>query len=128
MLELHTCNGSFEHVSLQVVMCQWEVVIQLLEFHNPMNIETMISDNGSIKYCCCDVRLCASQTIFFLNENNSCGIYCDLFFVVTLMSLQDENFKVSSISTIEKLYYQIRQILSMFNILSLLPLMSFQLR
>ena len=82
-------------------MCRLKVVIQVLEFHNPMNIETWIYDNGNIEYCCCDKsKTCTSQA---MDKNlQNCGNLCDPFFYVRLRSLQNEPFKVSSISTIEE--------------------------
>ena len=78
---------------MQVVTCQWSVVIQLLEFHNPMNIETRINAKGKISYCCCDTGIsnCTSQAIFL---NNTCENKCDTFFVVNL------NNTISELSTI----------------------------
>ena len=99
MLSKHTCSECTECVSMQVVTCQWVVVIQLLEFQNPMNIETRIAGNGNIEYCCCDVgSSCASQSIFYMNDYD-CGNRCDTFFVV---SLYDGNSELSSISTIKE--------------------------
>ena len=88
-------------VSMQVVTCQWEVVIQLLEYHNPMNIDTKMTGSGNIKYCCCDAEEnnsnCA-QSIFHMKIHN-CADECDIFFIV---SLQDGTSELSSISTINK--------------------------
>ena len=82
---------------MQVVMCQWEVVIQLLEFHNPRNTEIIIN-SGVIQYCCCDISItCAPQSIFDANNNN-CAERCDIFFEV---NLYDGNSELSSTSTIK---------------------------
>ena len=82
---------------MQAVMCQWALVIQLLEFHNPKNIETRI-DDGEIEYCCCDTSdTCKSKSDFF-KENITCENKCDIFFVV---SFYDGNSELYSISTIK---------------------------
>ena len=100
MLEWHTRSESSERVSMQVVTCQWAVVIQLLEFHNPMNTETKTTSNVSIEYCCCDTApsTCASQSIFYITDS-TCENRCDTFIVA---SLYDGNSELSSISTMEE--------------------------
>ena len=83
---------------MQVVVSQWAVVIQVLEFHNPMNIETRMSANGGMQYCCCDTVNCAPQPFFGMNDYD-CAAECDIFFVV---SLHDGNAQLSSISTFQE--------------------------
>ena len=98
MLERHTCNQCVECVPMQVVTCQWTVVIQLLEFHNPMNIETKKPGEGNIQYCCCDTEeTCKAKNAFLMKQNN-CTDQCDISFDV---SLYDGNSGKSSISTIK---------------------------
>ena len=94
-----TYNESIECVSMQVVTCQWVVVIQLLEFRNPMNIETKMSGDGNIKYCCCDTgdNYCTKSIPNM--KINTCAAECDIFFVV---SLQNGTSELSSISTINE--------------------------
>ena len=85
-------------LSMQVTTCQWSLIVQMLEFHNPMNIETKMNENDEILYCCCDdVSTCASESFFYMNTNN-CTDQCDIFF---LLSLSDENTKLYSLSTIK---------------------------
>ena len=85
---------------MQVTTCQWSFVIQLLEFHNPMNIETEHNGNDDeTLYCCCDEgSTCASKSIFYMNNNN-CADECDIFFH---LSLNDEGSELHSFSTIEE--------------------------
>ena len=85
---------------MQVTTCQWSLVIQLLEFHNSMNIEIKEDSSDEILYCCCDDHegsTCASKSIFYNNTNN-CADKCDIFF---LLSLSDESSDPHSISTIK---------------------------
>ena len=85
-------------LSMQVTTCQWSFIIQLLEFQNLMNIETMVKDNNEILYCCCDeVDTCKSETAFDMNTEN-CPDRCDIFF---LLSLSDESSELYSLSTIK---------------------------
>ena len=82
---------------MQVTTCQWSFVIQLLEFHNPMNMETN-EDSDVIRYCCCDNgSSCAPESMFYMNIN-TCAEWCDIFF---LLSLSDENSELYSLSTIK---------------------------
>ena len=88
---------------IQVALSQWALVIQLLEFHNPLNIvteETEMNENSDIEYCCCDKNsVCASQSSFY-NMNHNCDNKCDIFFVVSVSNC-DDNSAPCSISTIE---------------------------
>ena len=82
---------------MQGTTCQWSLVVQLLEFHNAMNIETIEEDYDEIRYCCCDDQdTCQLKSIFY-NNTSECSNECDTFF---LLSLNDENSELQSISTI----------------------------
>ena len=80
-------------------MCQWSFVFHLLEFHNPMNIEIKVDDNGKMEYCCCDNNpSCAPKSTFYKDATyNNCSNKCDIFF---LLSLNDESSELQSISTL----------------------------
>ena len=83
-------------LSMQKTTCQWSLVIQLLEFHNPMNIETN-DDNDEIRYCCCDdSSTCASESMFYSNTNN-CADKCDIFFHLSLSDVSSEPHSISTI-------------------------------
>ena len=79
-------------------MCQWSLLIQLLEFHNPMNTETKVGDNDQILYCCCDKGGTCEPNLSLHMKANNCTNLCDIFF---LLSLSDESSKLQSISTID---------------------------
>ena len=86
-------------LSVQVTTCQWSFIIQLLEFHNPMNVETKVDDEGEIQYCCCDKdSTCASESVFY-NSTNNCADKCDIFF---RLSLSDGSSELFSLSTIKE--------------------------
>ena len=79
-------------------MCQWSLVVQLLEFRNPKNIETKVNGSDELMYCCCDdLDTCALESMFYMNTNN-CANKCDIFFH---LSLNDESSYPHSISTIK---------------------------
>ena len=74
------------------------VVIQLLEFHNLMNIVTNI-DHGDREYCCCDTPdTCESQSDFY-NDNITCEIICETFFVASFCNGNSEPYSISTIKT-----------------------------
>ena len=74
-------------------------MIQLLEFHNPMNIEERVTANEDVKYCCCDSRNsnCQLQPFVFDMNDHNCAEECDIFFVVSVF---DGSSELPSISTI----------------------------
>ena len=100
-LQVYTNFFAQLNLSMQAVMCQWTVVIQLFEFHNPKNIERKMTDDGCIQYCCCDDNEndCESQPIFFFMNNHNCAARCDIFFVV---NVYDGSSKLQSISTVDE--------------------------
>ena len=73
------------------------LVIELLEFHNPMNWEIQQFQSYML-YCCCDV----DDTCNFDRSHPSlttCPNYCDVFFTVALHgSGAQENPSISTIS------------------------------
>ena len=74
------------------------VVIQLLEFHNLVNNVTEI-DDGDREYCCCNTTdTCESQADSY-NENITCEIKCEIFFVASFYGGNSEPYSISTIKT-----------------------------
>ena len=84
---------------IQVASSQWTLFIQLVEYHNPLNLETDQESNDMLTFCCCD----DSSSTFplpFLASNGLCAEECDVFFKVSLTDCDDSD--VCTISTVEE--------------------------
>ena len=70
---------------MQVITCQWIVVIQLLKYSNLMNIERMDSGDGTFQYCCCDAKVSSCGPLSdFHSTDNKCASRCDILFVTNV--------------------------------------------
>ena len=52
--------------------------VQLLGFQRENNLETRKTDNGRIRYCCCEGGPCGSVTT--ASQLQNCPPTCDVFF------------------------------------------------
>ena len=69
-----------------LTQCQVLLDVQLLGFEHENNLETGMTDDGGIKYCCCEGGPCGGTTTAAPLRN--CPPTCDVFFNVTVSECQ----------------------------------------